>query len=71
MSIVSIELPVIEGKGQVYEGMNRSSILTNLAMRSVKASPSNSGRAMRLAERFRRRMFLSGRKRRSSSVLVL
>ena len=53
---------------RAYAGIKRSSILTNLAMSSVNASPSNVGSAMRAAERFSRRMFLSGLKRRSSPL---
>ena len=54
-----------------YAGMNRSSIFVNCFTRFMKASPEKVGRAMRSTERFRRCMFLSGRKRRRSPFVVL
>lgn len=46
--------------------MNLSSSRTKREMRSVRAAPSNRGKAMRSAERLRRYMLRSGLKRRIS-----
>ena len=47
-----------------HEGMKRSSIVTNLDIRSIRAFGSTVGRAMRAEDLFNRAMFLSGRKSR-------